>query len=176
MTSPSPLPPALLPVPGALGAGLAALVLAGTSLLPWYRVDLSHLGSALPTDAGFGRDLTQALGGMMQALQGSGVATSKGIDNTVGVVALVAALLCAALTFAENAGALRWDKGSQLLACALTASVGGGASVYALTKLGGPVDIHAGLALAVLASSVAVLLAFWRMQQFGRLRRAGVAS
>ena len=154
---------------GGPAAGIAASLSAIGCLLPWLTVDLGAIGDSIsiaPNGAPEIRmpGMEEMFSSMMSSMNLSGSVTVRGIDGWVGIVALLASIAVAVLTFVEPLGALPWRRRSVLLAnvgCSLAAA---GLVLYALSDVGGAVSIEYGLAIAVLGAGAAAVLAIRRLR------------
>ena len=167
--------PARLRVSGAPAAGIAASLAALSCLFPWYTVDLcairDAMGSALKSSPKAFPGMGEVFNGMMNSMPLSGSAIVNGIDGWVGIVALLASIAVAVLTFAEPSGALPWQRRSVLMASVGFSLAAAGLVLYSWSSLGGPISICYGLVFAALSAVGAAVLAFRRLQAFGWLQQ-----
>ena len=179
-----PNPPAgaaRLPVPGALAAGIAALLAAISCLLPWCTVDLSGLGGGMAkaledaTEA-TAPDMGELLSSMMSSMTLSGSATVNGINGWIGIATLVASIAVAVLAFGEPAGVLPFRRRSVLMANVGFSWIAAGLVIYGLSRLGGPLSVEHGLVLAAFGTVGAAVFTFHRFRAYGRLQQAGRQS
>lgn len=165
-------------VPGGMTATIAAAVAALACFLPWFRIDFAAMTSslqasfqgatdaAMPGMAGFGSAVSEMLGG-------SGTINAAGVDAWVGVAALVAFAVAGTLLLIEGNAASKQSRGPLLVAAVVASVVGSGFVLYSVTQLGGPVGIHIGLVVTILAAVATMMLSVRRMQLFGALESTG---
>ena len=163
-----PAHPASVPaVSSRMAATIAAGFAAVACLLPWYRIDLSTVTSALDASMrGAMGGAVPGIGGLQGMFSGlgiSGTVNVAGTDSWVGVAALVACALVALLHLIEASAASAQSRRS-LLVMAVVASVAGvGLALYSVTQLGGPIGIHVGLVAVLIAVIVSAVLSVRRM-------------
>ncbi len=129
------------------------------------------MGSALKGSPEAFPGVGELFGGMMGSMTLSGSAIVDGIDGWVGVVALLASIAVAVLTFAEPSGALPWQRRSVLMASVGFSLAAAGLVLYALSSVGGPISICYGLVFATPSAVIAAVLAFRRLQAYGWLQQ-----
>ncbi len=158
-------------VPGGMTATIAAAVAALACFLPWFRIDFAAAVSAMPAMPGM-EGIGSAMSGMLSGLAGASV-NAAGVDGWVGVATLVTFAVAAALLLIEGNAASKQSRGPLLVAAVVVSAVGSGFVLYAATQLGGPVGIHIGLVVTILAAVATMMLSVRRMQLFGALKSAG---
>ena len=169
-------------MPAAISAGVGALA----CFLPWYRVSLGSLGSALdatvasafggaPSGAGFqgmGSSLTNAMGG----LGISGTVTAKGVDGWFGVVAMLVLAAAAFLHVMVPSQRDQATRRNMLMGSLALGGLGIVCTLYGLSNLGGPVGIHVGLVVTLLGSVGATVFAMKQLQSHDALQQRGALA
>lgn len=171
--------------PGAMPAAIVAGIGALACFLPWYRVDLGSLGSAL--DASLRNAMGGAQGGGLQgfgnamnstfgSLGVTGTVTATGVDGWAGIVALLALGAVAVLHLLESSQGAADARSNLLVGSVALGVLGSGCALYGLSQLGGPVGIHVGLVATLLGAIGATVLSVKRLQAYGSWQRNGALA
>jgi hypothetical protein len=99
------------------------------TFLPWLRID-GFPGPAEPLG-----ELGRSMESMFRSMQIE--ISVAGIDLWPGVFCLIGAAACAALTWADGARVLTWDRGTTRLAASAAAALAAGSALYALLRYEG---------------------------------------
>jgi hypothetical protein len=159
-------------MPAAIVAGIGALA----CFLPWYRVNLGAMGSALDASfaSAFGGNaqggfegLGKSMSGMLSGLGVSGTVNAAGVSNWIGVVALLALGAAAVLHLLESSQRDAHSRSNLLVGSVALSVLGSGCALFGLSQIGGPVGVHVGLVATLLGGIGATVLSVRRMQAHG---------
>ena len=104
----------------------------------------------------------------------TGSVSVTGLDMWPGKFALLALIVGAIMHLLESSQGSEKTRSNLLVGSVILSAIGSGFAVYALSQIGGPVDVHVGLVVTLLGGVSAVALSVRRLQAFGAWRQSSL--